>query len=126
MYHVGCGGNIIINISKAYEVWAVQCSVNGKTGKLRVNRVKIDKKQSSIKRNEFSFMCTRCGEKIKDLIKECAISCIDCGDMFSLDNLYIPKDSGGVYCKRCSKHFRDTIDNIDTLLDILDLSAITL
>jgi hypothetical protein len=65
--------------------------------KLTANSINILRIENSKK--ELEYWCPYCSEIVKE--KDLVSFCCECRKLFDIDDVYINRSSGGVYCIRC-------------------------
>ena len=102
MYHKECDQEIFVDLSKGFKLL-------GKILPAKDNRafqtVKIHLFKVNNYLDDLEFWCIQCNCKVK--LNDLIIRCRHCGNAFKPDDIQIPADSGGFYCKDHIRRFED-------------------
>ena len=95
--HRECGGPIYLDLSSMVKI--LSTFGIGKTV-LRAREAQIVTISEVV---PTVFYCAQCKKTDITSYKEIGARCLNCGKEFSVESLFSPSKSGGIYCETCSK-----------------------
>jgi DNA-directed RNA polymerase subunit RPC12/RpoP len=102
IFHRQCNYILKADVSKATKMLA-NFSVAGKFT-AQITELTIHK--TGIKKLPIIYFCARCNTIVEDQ-DDMICHCDSCGNISNIKEMKYPKDSGGIYCEKCSKRFED-------------------
>lgn len=106
LYHAECRNYVYLDVSKCFIAKATGV-VDVKNQKIKAIEINLSrKKETSI---DPDLYCERCG---KVETNQVISFCQRCENSHNLDELFIPQDSGGMYCKDCAARFKEVLVSV--------------
>jgi hypothetical protein len=118
LYH-RCGSRVYVEITNYKVLAQIGVSVKDKVLKptnLQVNFIRTSTKEEIKK---LKFICERHGEISVENSNDLLVDCRYCGDYHPISIMYVPMESGGVYCKNHLKRFKEDKEEVKTVEEIL-------
>lgn len=111
LHHSKCRERVYLESSNLVSIKSL-VGVDNKLKRLAVMEINVSTKAESEKNPK--YICEKCGEiDISEIISFCR----RCDRTYSSRELFIPEESGGVYCEECSHRYGEPLK---TLADYLE------
>jgi len=99
--HKDCGGRILIPID-GLSIAISSFGISPKDKNLTLNQITLIDEKEGRKTIDVTFMCTKC-HVTNIAVEDVQMCCANCGENYTLENIFMLNGGGGFYCKDCKK-----------------------
>ena len=98
MKHDDCGGNVMVDVTKAYRILAKVTKDNEGQG---LSTIEADVFNVDETCSELVYWCMSCDEEVD--LADVTFRCQRCESTLTLASGNVPEDTGGIWCTSCAE-----------------------
>lgn len=96
MFHQGCGGRVLVDVTSSYRMLA---DVTATIGSNQLSTIEIHVYNVNEVCDKTIYWCLNCDSEVS--LDEVGFTCRSCDRELSLSEGRLPSETGGIYCESC-------------------------